>query len=460
MTAIAIVCASISAALLIAWVHTTAVRKSVSLLLFATTFVYVQTVWTGAYVGDVPLAFRVFRDSLLTCLLIGLYSKRSSIIGLERAVSVTCVGTASWITLRHPSTQAITQIRYYALMPLLGVVVASALIRKIGRAAALLLVARIVIAVGVISALLGLGQTAALLPTGYYNGYVAYGLTRSVGLVGQPNNQAFLLCVAFAAVRFVNGAAPKRAIPLLYALMGVSLLATFSRTGLLGLLVILSVQVPEQARPWGRRRRRGAILLIPVVLLLVPIAFGYRASPGGGGKVRFTASSVASDKSGVTHLSFAPKVIRSLGVSGVLLGDPSLHSSASPESNSVATDNLILDMLIAGGLPLVGFWAWAALRILLVKSPREYVHIRRGFLGLVGMFSVSSASFGLFPGISFVWVIMFLATTPDARTVAISEGAAPGQLPRQRTDIGHAHPSMSSEGGSRGRLPLQQRWPA
>jgi len=106
-----------------------------------------------------------------------------------------------------------------------------------------------------------------------------------------------------------------------------------------------------------------------------------------------------------------------LATAPVLSSNPSLRTT---DSSNYPTDNLYLEMAIIGGIPLNAAWITILARRWR-RSRGSGGLLARSCIGLLLGFGASAGSFGLFPGVLFVWTLIFM----------VPDGGAESQQPAQ-----------------------------
>lgn len=345
--------------------------------------VYVEAAVAGVYVGEIPLSSRIARDALLVTLAVVLGARSRIQHPLRRhlvvLIAIVMISVLTRIPL-EPST--LGMLRYFVLVPFVGMVAASALRHSVGRERAVCTVARSLVYVTSVSAVVGLLQVAGIFAPGFYEPYVEGG--RSVGIVGQPNNQAFLLVIGVVGLRHTGAFRPKTAL-WLALLLSAGVFATYSRSGMIALVLVWLV--PAMNRRLGKRRIGRSLAAAALMLLLAPTFFAARGE----------IDRILRDQ----RLELIDRAISDLGATGVLVGDPTLRTG----EKSYVTDNAWVDAVIVGGLPLALGWGW-----LFWRQWRRGAERERALLLAFLVASIAAGAFGLFPGVLFMWTLLFLGS--------------------------------------------------
>ncbi len=347
--------------------------------------VYLQAVLAGVAVTEIPPGSRIARDALLLLLAVGMFARRREPHWVLPHVMGLAVVTAVSILVRGLSTDTLGLLRYLCVVPLVALLVAERL-RVAAPVNAVHLVARTLVGVASVSAVVGLLQVAGFLSTGYFARYVEGG--RSIGILGQPNNQAFLLVLALATLRN-SGVFQKTSVGLLSLLFTAATFATYSRTGIVALILVWLLPAAYRRRSRIRRLRRSPLALVLIVWLL-PLAFAAR------GDIR---EGIAED----ARRSIFAETLSDLGPEGLAIGKPQLKAAPTTPQEPYVTDNAVLDLLIVGGLPLVVGWGW-----ILVRLWRSGRAMERSLMVVFGVYCLTTSAFVLFPGVLFMWTLLFL----------------------------------------------------
>lgn len=374
-------------------------RYTVPVGVVALSLCYAPTIWTGVYVGEIPLATRIARDALLLALGVLLLPKGGALLRRVNPAAVFAVLVVCGLLLAAgPGTFQIRVFRYFVAVPVVALIAADALLTNVGEDRAISIISRTAVFVAVVSALIGMGQLLGLGPPSYYSGYVAYNLPRSTGLLGQPDNQGFLLVLGLLVLRYSGHF--DRTVSWLTTLFGLAILATFSRAAILGLVIILLLPVIEKQR---RKRRRLLSRLSGILMLLaIPALFALRP----GSELRNTLNDNRVERIG--------EVVRDLGTSGFAVGRLELLSRKPVDpglgrASAYTTDNLYLDLLVIGGV--VALSAWIVLFVTLWRRSQRsaYSTLARACLILTALYGLASSALGLFPGIFMLWITVFIA---------------------------------------------------
>lgn len=360
------------------------VRRTAPLAFMLLALVYIQAVSDEAYVRDVPLSTRYVRDGLLLLMLF-VYIIRGGSLNIypRQFIGLFIVGGLGGLSLlRAGDIETVSLIRYFTVVPLLGFVTANCLRREGVDASRL--IARTVVTVGTASALVGIMQTTGVIAGGFYSGYTTLGLSRSVGIIGQPNNQAFLLTLALASCR-MPGVVGARARTLLLTLLAVGTVLTFSRAAILltAIVFIMPIRVsntshkPKQA---SRVLAVGAILALPYVAAARGVSSLFDAS----------RQALTSDALG------------NLNVVGLLIGEPSLR-------NGRTTDNLWVDLLLIGGVGFIAAWMWVLWRL---WQGNKFSYLGRASIAMLVIGGLAYTSFVQFPTVLYCWTLIAASLIP------------------------------------------------
>jgi hypothetical protein len=398
--------------------------------------VYIQAVLGGQDVSTVPIATRTARDALLAILAIVLWLRTAGArnpLPMAKAHAVLASACFVLIATRDISGQSVTFIRYFIVVPILGASAARALITELGPQKALVFFARFVAAIATISAGVGMLQGLGLLNSGPYIGYVSYGFVRSTGIVGQPNNQAFLLVLGLISARHAAQLRP-RGLAVLTPVLGAGIVLTFSRTGIIALALVLLSPALSGRSSWIKAARRPVAVIAGCAIILgIPVFVGLR----GG-----TGASIANDQ----RVEFVSRSISDLGVRGLIFGRPDvrgeptaarmLRNGTEIESQSAyVTDNLYLDLAVIGG---IGFLlAWIAFFLHLWRATRNSMAptIGRSCILLLCGFGLTASAFGLFPGVLFLWTLLFIAVSYQGSVPPQTGYPAYARIPGARTTM-------------------------
>jgi hypothetical protein len=382
-------------------------RVLVPACMFVVSFVYVESAFSGEYVGDSSLAGRILRDGVLGVLAGGLAVRVGALGFRGRGVWLLCTLAGMAVVIAGFTTSTVTTFRYLAVLPALGWLVANRFTRAEGATRAVDTVARTLIFVAILSAAFGIAQTLGVAGPGIYDDYVQGGFTRSVGIVGQPNNQAFLLVLALLALRHTDVVKHRRGVGVL---LGGATLATFSLSGCLA-LIALATQ-PARRRLGRRQRWRVPPEFRPVLRYGFVLAIGFV----GLSLLQLRKSNIVQSVLADGRWSLASNALGQLDGLSWLLGDASLRRTIP------VTDNGLVDLTVVGGLALLagwvlfGVWAWH-------QAGRG--SIGRAVLAVIGIYSVTASVFGLFPGIFYAWVLLFLDVGSPQTVSAASKSAQP-----------------------------------
>nr|MBA3303073.1 hypothetical protein [Acidimicrobiia bacterium] len=217
-------------------------------------------------------------------------------------------------------------------------------------------------------------------------GYVP-GFNRGVGIVGQPNNQAFLVLVGVVALRAAE-IPSRRWRAVLAGVLVVGILATFSRAGLIGLVILTVISGGLDAH-WTPGRVR---LLTRGILLAVLIAVGLSV-------VQLRTGDFASSVSGDGRVELAENAAEGLQGDDWWVGNPFVKNRIR------LTDNAYVDLVLLGGIPLLlGFLAFA---VRLWTRATVNASLNRALLAIFALNAGTTSVFGLFPGILFMWALLF-----------------------------------------------------
>ncbi|HEV2125525.1 MAG TPA: hypothetical protein VGW38_22465 [Chloroflexota bacterium] len=392
-------------------------RLLVPVAYVAMSAVYLEAAVTGVYVGEISLGSRIARDGMLLTLAVVLAARSKVRHSLRRHVMVLAAVAGVSILARSPiGPPTLALLRYFALVPFVAMVAAAALRASVGTERGIRIMARALIFVACTSAVVGFLQVVGVLSTGFYEAYAAGG--RSVGIVGQPNNQAFLLVFGVAALRHAAAFRTKTAL-VLAVLLSAGVFVTYSRSGIVALALVWLI--PAARRRIHKRRVGRSLIAVGLTLLLAPTFFAARDN---------TAGILRNPR-----LEIVDRTLEELGIPGVLVGNPRL-STYEGASVTYVTDSAWLEAILLGGAPLALGWSW-----LLARVWRGGADLARALLLGFVVASITTAAFGLFPGVLFMWTLLFL-TVPD--------GAAPFervQWVRKSLDLDHSirrDPSLSS----------------
>lgn len=358
--------------------------------------VYVQAALGGVFVGDIPPTSRLVRDGLLVWLAVLLALRSHGAHPLRWHVVLLATLASASLVLRAPlEPEAVSVIRYLALVPIVAMLAASTLAREIGPDRAIRHVSGALVLVSTVSAVVGLLQVLGVLTTGVYAGYVEGG--RSVGIIGQPNNQAFLLVLGLVAVRS-SGLFSKWRLTALSLLLSVATLATYSRAGIIALILVWLTPAVHHYRQSLRRLRRNPLIIVALVTIS-PVVFAARG-PIISGVVENRRSEMIVG------------TLRDLGISGVVLGSPSV-TLAVPVGRPAGSDNGWVDLVAVGGVGLA--FGWASVLVRLWRLTRNSPICRALLLVFIPM-SLTTSIFRLFPGVLFLWTLLLLGAVSGERS--------------------------------------------
>lgn len=377
--AIALTANAIATCATVAWLAVLAVlvvapmRKTVPPTFCALALVYFQAAMSGEYVGEVPLATRVCRDALLLAMLLAWTPRvramyRNPVVATLSATA----GLTAVLLLRSGDGTTDSLVRYFLLTPLLAFTVAKGL--ALENVDPTHFLSRLIAAIAVSSAIFGLGQATGVLPSKFYTGYTVFGIPRAVGIVGQPNNQAFLLVLGLACMRAIPLRRGLAVTAKAILVAGVGL--TFSRGGVLLLAVVLVLTATP--RPASRRILK-AIFVGAAVFCTLPWLTA----------VRRTAFRTDG------RITLAKSAFGAVSRSALLLGAPSVR-------NGRTTDNLWIDLLLIGGVGLVALWGLLFWRLWASGRGRYLTRVAIMMFTLGGSFT---SSFQLFPTVLYAWSV-------------------------------------------------------
>lgn len=386
----------------------TPTRRLVPIAYLAMSAVYVQAAIAGVAVDEIPLASRYARDGLLIVLVLVLAARSLPAHPLRGHLGVLMIFGATCLLFRAPfDVETIAELRYLVLVPAVGMLAATALAKELGTQKAITQVSKVLVWVATMSAVVGLLQVLGFLNVGYYADYVTGG--RSVGIVGQPNNQAFLLVLGVVALRN-SGAFRKWTVRAVSIILTVGVLVTYSRTGIIALVLVWLLPVVQRHRG-SLRRLRGRPITVVAVIFAVPPFVAARGE---------VLSGVIENE----RRELALRALNDLGPSGIVLGKPSLTHVHSLDSAYV-TDNAFLDLLIVGGITLLFAWVW--LLVQLWKNSHRSPVGHGMILAFVPM-SFTASVFGLFPGVLFLWTLLFLVTQNAITKQRMISHSSPSQV--------------------------------
>lgn len=348
--------------------------------------VYIDSAFNGLNVDEGPVGGRIVRDGVLVLFALLVVSRKSSGQVSRYGLVILAIWAVGMLWWAPRDETLLRNIRYLAIVPLVGWGIVDRLTAVMGPRATLRLVARVTLVIATFSAAVGIPQSLGAFGDSFYTGYVP-GFNRGVGIVGQPNNQAFLVLVGVVALRAAE-IPSRRWRAVLAGVLVVGILATFSRAGLIGLVILTVISGGLDAH-WTPGRVR---LLTRGILLAVLIAVGLSV-------VQLRTGDFASSVSGDGRVELAENAAEGLQGDDWWVGNPYVKNRIR------LTDNAYVDLVLLGGIPLLlGFLAFT---VRLWTRATVNASLNRALLAIFALNAGTTSVFGLFPGILFMWALLF-----------------------------------------------------